>query len=445
MDLVESTLLLYLGEAIVMFPFFCLGTYQSKEMRKLRYALLMIVLDSLVSQIDGSLYGFAVLFVFWLAFSREYGWRDWFSLFLSTYLFLAYQSIRYFFLTFLYSIDGFRWSDLLNILLVLGINAIVLIMTMLLLKAIRLDFQLLRQEELQGLVRFSTIFFSMLSLLRIVASYFSGHQYPGFKRYEMVISLFFFLIFLLWALHIRNRETAYRHDLIVKRIEDENRALQKTVNKLGSLYDNIRAFRHDFAGMIAILEPAIVREDLKEIEDIYRNVLLKTNERLRVVDYTAFNLKNIEDIAFRNTLAQAMIEAEESYIPFSLEVIGVIHRVHVPMLEVIRMMNILLKNALEGAREAAIPQIQVSLVEENSGVTCIIRNTRRRGPISQRLIWEKGYSTRGSNRGLGLPTLQALVEECEGVYLETLVEEVTFTQTLIFDREDKDENFNTRR
>ena len=94
------------------------------------------------------------------------------------------------------------------------------------------------------------------------------------------------------------------------------------VDKLGNLYDEVRGFRHDFAGIVASMEPAIANQDMAEVSTIYQDVFLKTNEKLRKADYTAFNLHNIHDIAIRNTLAKAMIVADKQGIHFSLETVG---------------------------------------------------------------------------------------------------------------------------
>ena len=71
------------------------------------------------------------------------------------------------------------------------------------------------------------------------------------------------------------------------------------MDKLGHLYDEVRGFRHDFAGIVASMEPAIANQDMAEVSTIYQDVFLKTNEKLRKADYTAFNLHNIHDIAIR--------------------------------------------------------------------------------------------------------------------------------------------------
>ena len=77
------------------------------------------------------------------------------------------------------------------------------------------------------------------------------------------------------------------------------------VDKLGHLYDEVRGFRHDFAGIVASMEPAIANQDMAEVSTIYQDVFLKTNEKLRKADYTAFNLHNIHDIAISQYLGKS--------------------------------------------------------------------------------------------------------------------------------------------
>ena len=89
------------------------------------------------------------------------------------------------------------------------------------------------------------------------------------------------------------------------------------------------------------MEPAIANQDMAEVSTIYQDVFLKTNEKLRKADYTAFNLHNIHDIAIRNTLAKAMIVADKQGIHFSLETVGVVEELALPMLEAIRILSIL--------------------------------------------------------------------------------------------------------
>ena len=44
------------------------------------------------------------------------------------------------------------------------------------------------------------------------------------------------------------------------------------MDKLGHLYDEVRGFRHDFAGIVANMEPAIANQDMAEVSTIYQDV-----------------------------------------------------------------------------------------------------------------------------------------------------------------------------
>lgn len=207
--------------------------------------------------------------------------------------------------------------------------------------------------------------------------------------------------------------------------------MHRMVEKLGSLYDEIRGFRHDFAGIIASMEPAIEKEDIKEIEKIYYKVFLKTNDKLKKADYTAFNLQNIEDIAFRNALAQIMVQAENEGIQFDLQTIGCVPRVHVPMLETVRILSILLNNALEAAICAKVPRVSVALFREKESVIFVVENTRKSGSLDQRRLWESGYSIKAEKRGIGLAVLQEFVLRYH-LGIETEIGEETFVQKMTF-------------
>ena len=162
---------------------------------------------------------------------------------------------------------------------------------------------------------------------------------------------------------------------------------------------------------------------------IYQDVFLTTNEKLRKADYTAFNLHNIHDIAIRNTLAKAMIVADNQGIHFSLETVGVVEELALPMLEAIRILSILTTNALEAASEAENPQIRVALLASDRSVRFIIENTRKKEELNPSILSQKGYSTKGNHSGLGLATLEDMVFHYD-LNLDTQLGETTFRQDL---------------
>ncbi|MBP2624150.1 hypothetical protein C4K46_09405 [Streptococcus oricebi] len=76
--------------------------------------------------------------------------------------------------------------------------------------------------------------------------------------------------------------------------------------------------------------------------------------------------------------------------------------------------------------------MDVALIASKDEVLFIVRNNRPALELDQRKIWERGYSSKGRNRGLGLSNLLELVHEFDNVSLNTEVGPDSFSQTLIF-------------
>ena len=60
----------------------------------------------------------------------------------------------------------------------------------------------------------------------------------------------------------------------------------------------------------------------------------------------------------------------------------------------------------------------------------MIYNTRSKIPLNKRRIWEKGVSSKGDDRGLGLYNLKKLLGDYPHLSLETKVGQEDFTQIM---------------
>jgi len=308
-------------------------------------------------------------------------------------------------------------------------SLLAIVLTVVMMKRWSLDLDLFFSDAFKNHYRKSFFIILPLTGFRIFSSFMTNINSSFYVRFDTTISLLIFILFFSWLFYIRHLEQVYRDEQTIQRQEDENRSLQGMVDKLGHLYDEVRGFRHDFAGIVASMEPAIANQDMAEVSTIYQDVFLKTNEKLRKADYTAFNLHNIHDIAIRNTLAKAMIVADNQGIHFSLETVGVVEELALPMLEAIRILSILTTNALEAASESENPQIRVALLASNRSVRFIIENTRKKEELNPSILSQKGYSTKGNHSGLGLATLEDMVFHYD-LNLDTQLGETTFRQDL---------------
>ena len=424
----ELLFALLLMVSIIVPPIY-LGYQIIPEFRKKRYIVYLLMMQVIAGKTFFEIMYLEVLIFFYLIFyvNRK---KKGESLFLSLYLFSFYQSIRYLLVLFyIRMLDIDMLSEVGNGIVNSTFSLLALVLTVVMMKRWSLDLDLFFSDAFK--THYHKSFFIILPLtgFRIFSSFMTNINCSFYVRFDTTISLLIFILFFSWLFYIKHLEQAYRDEQTIQRQEDENRSLQGMVDKLGHLYDEVRDFRHDFAGIVASMEPAIANQDMAEVSTIYQDVFLKTNEKLRKADYTAFNLHNIHDIAIRNTLAKAMIVADKQGIHFSLETVGVVEELALPMLEAIRILSILTTNALEAANEAENPQIRVALLAGDRSVRFIIENTRKKEELNPSLLSQKGYSTKGNHSGLGLATLEDMVFHYD-LNLDSQLGETTFRQDL---------------
>ncbi len=424
----ELLFALLLMVSIIVPPIY-LGYQIIPEFRKKRYIVYLLMMQVIAGKTFFEIMYLEVLIFFYLIFyvNRK---KKGESLFLSLYLFSFYQSIRYLLVLFyIRMLDIDMLSEVGNGIVNSTFSLLALVLTVVMMKRWSLDLDLFFSDTFK--THYHKSFFIILPLtgFRIFSSFMTNINCSFYVRFDTTISLLIFILFFSWLFYIKHLEQAYRDEQTIQRQEDENRSLQGMVDKLGHLYDEVRGFRHDFAGIVASMEPAIANQDMAEVSTIYQDVFLKTNEKLRKADYTAFNLHNIHDIAIRNTLAKAMIVADKQGIHFSLETVGVVEDLALPMLEAIRILSILTTNALKAANEAENPQIRVALLAGDRSVRFIIENTRKKEELNPSLLSQKGYSTKGNHSGLGLATLEDMVFHYD-LNLDSQLGETTFRQDL---------------
>ena len=424
----EILFALLLIVSIIVPPIY-LGYQITPEFRKKRYVVYLLMMQAIAGKTFFEIMYLEVLIFFYLIFYMDRKKKGE-SLFLSLYLFSFYQSIRYLLVLFyIRMLDIDMLSEVGNGIVNSSFSLLALVLTVVMMKRCSLDLDLFFSDAFK--THYYKSFFIILPLtgFRIFSSFMTNINCSFYVRFDTTISLLIFIFFFSWLFYIKHLEQVYRDEQTIQRQEDENRSLQGMVDKLGNLYDEVRGFRHDFAGIVASMEPAIANQDMAEVSTIYQDVFLKTNEKLRKADYTAFNLHNIQDIAIRNTLAKAMIVADNQGIHFSLETVGVVEELALPMLEAIRILSILTTNALEAASEAENPQIRVALLASDRSVRFIIENTRKKEELNPIILSQKGYSTKGNHSGLGLATLEDMVFHYD-LNLDTQLGETTFRQDL---------------
>src|SRR5699024_9512696 len=106
-----------------------------------------------------------------------------------------------------------------------------------------------------------------------------------------------------------------------------------------------------------------------------------------------------------------------------------IELVSMSLVNFIRIISILLDNAIESALSSDEKSLQIAFFEYNTASYFIVRNSISDTSINLHNLFQKGYSAKSSDRGYGLYSLQNLIDKIPYATLETKIDRPYFIQT----------------
>ena len=355
------------------------------------------------------------------------------AIFISLLLSLLYHSTHTFLSVTISSVTGdsfvTKYEDLFFV--------VVLLLTYFVIKKIifyfHLELNYFDKDYLYSFFKKVIFAFFALQILLFISDIVSN--YVHFNSFGSILATIVFICLLLIFFAMNAKKVQVEREIALNQKKFEQEHLQTYTDEIVALYNEIRGFRHDYAGMLVSMQMAIDSKDLQEIDRIYNQVLVKANQKLRSDKYTYFDLNNIEDSALRSLIAQSIVYARNNDVEFTLEVKDIITRLSIDLLDLVRIMSVLLNNAVEGAAESYSKQMEVAVIKMDLETVIVIQNSCKITMTPSEDLFELGFSTKGRNRGIGLNNVKEILDKYENIILETEMEDSTFRQIIRFKRE----------
>lgn len=204
---------------------------------------------------------------------------------------------------------------------------------------------------------------------------------------------------------------------------------QLSYKTLELLYDNMRTFKHDFGNILDGFASYITYDDMEGLKKYYNKLSLDFNH---VNNLSSLNPKVINNHSIYVLLANKYHKADEKGIKIDLKVLFDLNTLQINMYEFTRMLGILLDNAIEAASECDEKLITVIFQKDSHNPIqyIIISNTYANKNINTEKIFEKNFSTKKGNTGLGLWEIKQLLKKNNRLNLKTTITEKYFTQKL---------------
>lgn len=370
-----------------------------------------------------------------LYFSKKGLYKGYVSIFLSLLIYLSVSSSETFFSVIISSVTGDDfvnqyWGSYYTI-----VNILALFFVLKSFEFFEFEFSYFKNFDFEKEIMNVIKIYVTIHILLNISHWFSENAH--LNSFASMIATIGFIMFLSTLFYLKSAREQHEKAKEIQQKKEEQRQLQLYTDEIVGLYNEIRGFRHDYAGMLTSLQIGINSGDMKEVERIFHNVLSQANISLRSDDYTFFELNNVQDTALRSVLIQTIFKARECGVEIVFEMKDVIETLPMKLLDLVRVASVLLNNAVEGAAESPSKTMNVSLVKLDKEIVFVIQNSRQSRYINLEEIYEVGFSTKGENRGLGLNNVKEIIDKYDEVILETDIETNYFIQVVRFKRKEK--------
>ena len=234
----------------------------------------------------------------------------------------------------------------------------------------------------------------------------------------MILSLLVYFVFSMYSILRTNKLEQTAKDLETEKIYNKT---------LSILHDNIRCFKHDFNNIVQVIGGYIDLNDMNGLNKYYQSLLkeCKLNNNLNLL-----NPQTINNPSIYSLLNNKYYQALQYGITMNFEIFSDLSTINFNIYEFTRILGILLDNAIEAAKKTTEKIIEIQFKSDSKKQLFIIENSCADNNISTTKIFEKGYSTKKNNSGIGLWKVHNILSKNTNIDLFTTVKNNKFKQEL---------------
>lgn len=243
----------------------------------------------------------------------------------------------------------------------------------------------------------------------------------------------FFLVFAIFG-GVIIQSISSNQDL---KIEAEKRQLeynihQRYIEDLKNQYQGIREFRHDYVNLLTSIEYYIENDEFEALKTFFKTSVQKTKNLAGTDILHVDELNKIDSLDIKSILTMKLLAAQEKNLNVQIEADeGIRLNQKVDSVLLIRILGILLDNAIEEVETIEGGKLLIGIFSVKGDTIFVIENTARQKIEPMQVLKQKGFSTKGEGRGLGLSNIDELTAMEPNILLETIISEQRFIQKVI--------------
>ena len=206
-----------------------------------------------------------------------------------------------------------------------------------------------------------------------------------------------------------------------------NKKQKIEIKNLTSVCDSTRTFRHDFNNIMQAIGGYIKTNNMYDLKNYYNSLI---PECFKINNLYRFHSKLMENAAIYSVVSNKYNIAEDNNVKMSLNILLDLNSLRINTYTLTRILGILLDNAIEASKECNQKIVNISFQDYKDKQLIIVENTYLAKGISTKKIFEKNFTTKKDNSGLGLWKISKILSKNQNLNLYTQAGKEFFSQQL---------------
>jgi len=280
---------------------------------------------------------------------------------------------------------------------------------------------------------------SVLAVLTTVLFiFYTQEDFLSQESWSWDILAAFLLIYILLLgalLHAKTLNQKYEQE----RTDAEYKDLKYYTDMLEQQYTAIRKFKHDYQNILSSMDSFFTENDWAGLMQYYTQAIKPSSEIIAKDDFALESLQKIKVTEIKSILTVKLLAAQNMHmdITTSFEAPDEIHSIPIDSVSLVRMLGIILDNAIEELVALSGGKLSVACFQNNESLTFVVQNTCRTDIPKLHKLKQVGFSSKEKGRGYGLTILAEIEASKPNVTLSTTIEANTFTQQLTINAKDE--------
>lgn len=210
----------------------------------------------------------------------------------------------------------------------------------------------------------------------------------------------------------------------MKSEKQEYEHFKSYVAAVEQINSDMQKFRHDYLNVLLSMKGFIQARDMDGLADYFDEGILKFEHKTLLSSKVLKTLERLKNPSLKGLLFNKFIYGHEQDIPITLEIAEPIHLPKIKShIELIRIVGILLDNAIDNSTIHPSHRIEIAMVNLNDSVLLVIRNQINPTKFDIKKIFDEGYTTKGKGRGIGLSNIKSIIGNVEELSMHYWVED----------------------